>query len=94
MSAVATSPSRSLPHSEHLNPIGVASFTTSNLGDGLHTITALYSGDKSYSPTASKGVSIAVGTSAQVKMVRFVDDFQNNLGIQISQPQVNKWLAA
>jgi hypothetical protein len=77
-----------------LGPTGVATFTTSGLGPGLHDIEAAYSGDAVYPPAASQGISIAVGTTTQLRLLRFVEIFQEKIGQQISQPQIGRWLAA
>ncbi len=77
---------------EQLNSAGAASFRTSSLRPGLHTITALYSGDAVYPQAASTAVTIAVGSEAQLPILRFVQMVQNNVGVAIPQPQIRKWL--
>ena len=77
-----------------LNRSGVATFKTSKLALGLHSITVAYNGDAVYPPTVSTASSLAVGDPAQVKMLRYVQMLQDQLGIQISRPQISKWLTA
>jgi hypothetical protein len=36
-------------------------------------------------------VLVNVGTPNQVKLLTFVTTFQTQLGVQISEPQVNRW---
>jgi hypothetical protein len=43
-----------------LNGSGQAVFTTSSLGDGVHSITATYGGDPSYLSTTSNAVSVTI----------------------------------
>jgi hypothetical protein len=75
-----------------LNPAALATFSTSTFSVGLHEIEAVYSGNGVYPPTVSQPVWIAVGSNAQVRMLRFVQTFQQNINVQISQPQINRWL--
>jgi len=77
-----------------LNRSGVATFKTSKLALGLHSITVAYNGDAVYPPTMSTAISLAVGNPAQVKILRYVQMLQDQLGVPISRPQINKWLTA
>jgi len=77
---------------EQLNPASLATFTTTGLGVGLHEITAVYSGNSVYPPTVTQPVWIAVGSTAQVRMLRFVETFQQKISEQISPSQINTWL--
>jgi len=77
-----------------LSPPGVATFTTAGLGVGLHDIEAVYSGDAVYPPAASQSISIAVGATKQVRILRFVEILQQKIGEQISPSQISRWLSA
>ena len=51
-----------------------------------------YSGDAVYPPATTQSVSIAVGSTNQIRLLRFVETFQQKLSEQISPSQINRWL--
>ena len=66
----------------------MATFSTAGLGVGLHEIEAVYSGDTVYPPATAKPMWIAVGSTKQVRLLRFVETFQQNITDQISPSQI------
>ena len=82
-----------------LRPVGigpnytqsVATFTTNSLGQGVHEIVAVYNGDSIYPTATTPTVLEYVGTPKQVKLFSFVTIFQTQLGVQIGEPQLNRW---
>lgn len=77
---------------EQLNASGVATFSTAGLGVGLHEIQAIYSGDAVYPPATAQPMWIAVGSTKQVRLLRFVETFQQNITDQISPSRIKRWL--
>jgi lysophospholipase L1-like esterase len=74
-----------------LDTHGSASLTTSSLATGIHNITAAYSGDPVYPPAVPRSVQVLVGTPKQVQLFSFIVTLQQNLGLQVSPPQLAHW---
>jgi lysophospholipase L1-like esterase len=69
----------------------VARFTTSSLGTGLHQVVAIYNGNNVYPAAPTATALTFVGTPAQTQLFSNVALFQSELGVQISEPQLNRW---
>jgi hypothetical protein len=77
-----------------LNSTGLATFATTKLSPGLHTITAVYSGNTVYPPAVSASVSILVGAApaAEVKVLKFVNAQPEAVTQKIPTRELRTWL--
>jgi hypothetical protein len=69
----------------------IAKFTTSSLSTGFHEVVAIYNGDTVYPAASTASALEYVGTPKQVQLFSFVTLFQSQLGVQISEPQLDQW---
>ncbi len=69
-----------------LNPEGIASLTTSDLGLGSHAITAVYGGDNVYPAAVPMSIQVAVGSPRQIALIRAIGLYQRNLGQSVTPP--------
>jgi hypothetical protein len=74
-----------------LDAQGSAALTTSSLTTGIHNISVAYSGDSVYPPAAPRSLQILIGTPKQVQLFSFIVTLQQNLGLQVTPPQLAFW---
>ncbi len=83
-----------VPTGNSMNPTykeSVATFTTSSLSTGVHEIVAIYNGNTVYPAASTASALEYVGTRQQAQLFSFVTLFQSQLGVQISEPQLDQW---
>jgi lysophospholipase L1-like esterase len=74
-----------------LDAQGSAALATSSLTTGIHNITVAYSGDSVYPPAAPRALQTLIGTPKQVQLFSFIVTLQQNLGLQVTPPQLDRW---
>lgn len=76
-----------------LSASGVATLTTSSISTGIHQVTAAYSGDSVYPPTVPAAATVIIGTRKQIRLFTLIQQFQNNVSLEVTPPKLNRWTA-